>query len=464
MRFGGWIFSRKKQLVLFICGLCLHGSIAQAAFWATAYYPGYEQDSTMPASAIDYSAVTHIIHFSVVPNSDGTLNTADNDISTANSSDLISRAHSAGVKVLICVGGAGSETAFQGATSAANLSVFINSLTNFIATRGYDGLDIDWEPFSSSDGQLYTNLVIGLRTALNQFVAPKYLTVAAEAYPPYGDSATAEYLIYAAIQSKLDQINVMTYDLSGPYEGWVTWFNSPIFNGGYRFPSDGALVPSVDGAVTNFLANGVAANKLAIGIAFYGYVWTGGTGNTANSLTQPRQSWINAPTITAYGFSDIMTDYYQTNLYHWDTNAQAAYLSITNENATNDDFISYDDQRTCQAKVSYVRNNKLGGVMIWELGQDHQAGLPDPLLEAVKQAVAAPGQMGVQLVGNNLNLSFTGIALGFYNVQWTGNLFGGNWSTLALTNITGLGGQIQVTDPGAVTNQSARFYRVTTQP
>jgi hypothetical protein len=63
-----------------------------------------------------------------------------------------------------------------------------------------------------------------------------------------------------------------------------------------------------------------------------------------------------------------------------------------------------------------------------------------------------------------LNLSFTGIALGFYNVQWTSNLVGGNWSTLALTNISGLGGGIQVTDPGAVTNQPKRFYRVTTQP
>jgi chitinase len=395
---------------------------------------------------------------------DGTLNSSDNSITVANSADIVSRGHAAGIKVLLCVCGADSESDFQSAASAAQLPAFINNLTNFMAARGYDGLDIDWEPFPSSDAQLYTNLVIGLRSALNQFVQPKYLTVAAEAYPPYGDSATAEYLIYAAIQGKLDQINIMTYDLSGPYEGWVTWFNSPIFNGGYYFPSTDTLVPSVDGAVTNFLGNGVAASKLAVGIAFYGYVWTGGTGDTINSLTQPRQSWVNAPTITAYGYSDIMADYYQTNSYHWDTNAQAAYLSITNAIATNDDFISYDDQRTCQAKVSYVRNNKLGGVMIWELAQDHQAGSPDPLLEAVKQAVATPGQVSAQPVGNSLKLSFTGISLGSYDIQWTSNLAGGNWSTLTLTNITGLGGEIQVAAPGAVTNQPRRFYRVTTQP
>ena len=32
-------------------------------------------------------------------------------------------------------------------------------------------------------------------------------------------------------------------------------------------------------------------------------------------------------------------------------------------------FVSYDDEHTCQAKVSYARDLGLGGVMIWEIGQ-----------------------------------------------------------------------------------------------
>jgi hypothetical protein len=102
--------------------------------------------------------------------------------------------------------------------------------------------------------------------------------------------------------------------------------------------------------------------------------------------------------------------------------------------------------------------------MIWELGQDHQAGLPDPLLAAVKQAVATPGPIIAQSAGSNLNLTFTGIALGAYAVQWTSNLAGGSWNTLADTNVNGPGGGIQVTDTGALTNQSTRFYRVLTPP
>lgn len=418
----------------------------------------------MPASSVDFTALTHLIHFSVVPNSDGTLNTSDNDITTSNSVDILSRAHAAGVKVLICVGGSESESAFQAATSAANLPAFINNITNFMATRGYDGVDFDWEPFPSSDAQQYTNLVIELRTALNGFAQPKLLTAAVGAYPPYGDSATAEYLMFAALQDQFDQINIMTYDLSGPYEGWVTWFNSPIYDGGYRFPSSGGLVPSVDAAVTNFLKNGVASGRLGIGIAFYGYLWTGGSGTASYCNTGPRQSWTNAPTATAYRYTDIMSGYYQPNLYHWDTSAQSAYLGITNANPLMNVFISYDDQRTCQAKVSYARNHGLGGVMIWELAQDHTANVPDPLLQAVKQAVATPGLSNLQSSGFDMDLTFNSIALGSYRVQWCSDLTFGVWNTLLVTNVPGSGGPLQITDSGVATNQPARFYRIQTPP
>jgi len=455
---------RKQRAVSLVAGLCALASVARADLWSTGYYPGWEQ-SSMPASNIDFTALTHVIHFSLVPNANGTLNSSDNGISTGNSADIVSRAHAAGLKVLICVGGAGSENLFEGASTNANLPAFITNLTNFMAARGYDGIDIDWEPLHIADAQQYSNLVVGLRSALNGFSEHKLLTVAAGAYSSYPDPRTVEYPMFASLQSQFDQINIMTYDLSGPYGGWVTWFNSPIYDGGYRFPSTGGLVPSVNGAVNGFLGAGVAANKLGIGIAFYGDIWTGGKGPFPNSITQPRQSWnsSNVPTMTQISFVTIMANYYQANLYHWDTSAQAAYLGITNANPLNNMFISYDDQRTCQAKVSYARNHALGGVMIWELAQDHINGQPDPLLQAVKQSLASPGQITIQQTGQDVTLSFTGIALGAYRVQWTDNLAGGSWNTLAVTNISGPGVLLQIVDPNPF-NQPQRFYRVQTPP
>src|ERR1035438_10338746 len=105
----------------------------------------------MPASNIDFTTLTHVIHFSVGPNSNGTLDSSANSITAGNSADVVSRAHAAGKKVLICVGGSETESEFQGATSIANLPAFINNLTNFMASRGYDGVDIDWEPLPSAD-------------------------------------------------------------------------------------------------------------------------------------------------------------------------------------------------------------------------------------------------------------------------------------------------------------------------
>jgi chitinase len=405
--------------VLITVMLCLFPAILRADLWSTGYLPGWE-----PASNVDCTPLTHVIHFSVVPGTNGTLNASANGITTANSADLVSRTHAAGKQVLICVGGAGSETAFLGATSPATLPAFINNLTNFMATSGYDGVDIDWEPLTLADARQYTNLVNGLRFALNEFPRPKLLTAAVGAYSPYGDPPASEYTLFASLQNQFDQINIMTYDLSGPYAGWVTWYNSPLFDGGCRFPSTGGLLPSVNGAVSNFISNGMSPRKLGIGIPFYGYVWTG------TNIVQPRQSWINAPAVAQLGYDAIMTSYYQSNLYHWDTNVQAAYLSITNGDPARDVFISYDDQHACQAKVNYARNHGLGGVMVWELAQDHQGGQFDSLALALKQALRTPGLSSLQRKSDNMKLTF---------------------------NNSGMGSPLQIGDVGTATNQVNHF-------
>src|SRR6266850_748952 len=151
-----------RVTVLVAVGLGLIPSLARGDLWCTGYYPGWEQGA-MPASSIDFAALTHIIHFSLVPNSDGTLNTSDNGLTSANSSDIVSHAHAAGKKVLVCIGGAGSQAGFQGATSSANRGTFITNLVKLLAARSYDGIDIDWEPLDPSDANQFTNFVNGLR-------------------------------------------------------------------------------------------------------------------------------------------------------------------------------------------------------------------------------------------------------------------------------------------------------------
>src|SRR3954463_10375795 len=92
---------------------------ARAEIWRTGYFPGWEQDA-MPASALDFTAITHIIHFAATPMADGTLSTNANGLTLAKSTDVVSRTHTAGRKALICIGGGGSQAGFQGAASPAN--------------------------------------------------------------------------------------------------------------------------------------------------------------------------------------------------------------------------------------------------------------------------------------------------------------------------------------------------------
>ena len=277
------------------------------AYWVTGYYPQYESGN-MAVSAIDFATVTHVIHFCLEAQTNGTINSANNGLDPAACRTFVQTVHNAGRKALICVGGANSEPGFQGATTSNNLPAFVSALAAFMSANHYDGIDIDWEPLFATDIPQYTNFITALRAAVHGGL----LTVAAPAYPPYGDPPNAIFAMFASLQGTLDQINIMTYDLSGPYSGWITWFNSPIYNGGYTFPSTGGPLPGIEGAVDNYVDNGVApSNSLSVCL----FTVTFGP----ELINLARLGAI----ATSRGFSGlayrtVITSYYQSNAYHWD--------------------------------------------------------------------------------------------------------------------------------------------------
>lgn len=377
-------FTMRVKAYLVLSAILLFGSTAtraQKSIWVTAYYAGWMQGYLTPQN-IDYGAVTHIIHFALVPQADGTLNETGNSVTASSANALITPAHAAGKKVIISVGGWASEDAFVGATNSTNRPVFISNLVNLMKSRAYDGIDIDWEPLSTTNAAQYTAFITELRSALDG-ITPRPLLTAAVAWGPS---------IVAQVGTKFDQINIMTYDMSGAWPGWVTWHNSPVYDGGLHFPGLSKLVPSANALVDDFVSAGVPVAKLGIGIDFYGYVWSGGAGTPNGGATAPGQSWTTAPAVQAnVPFFTIMTTYYQSQYERWDTSAQASYLSIDNTGSANDKFVSYDNAKTCGRKIEYARAKGIGGVIIWELGggyrADQPAGQRDQLLQAVKQAL-----------------------------------------------------------------------------
>ena len=365
-------------------GLAPHAAkAADAPVWVTGYYMASSQDGPLTPDKIDYSAITHLVHFAIVPNADGTIaDTAASGlsaISPAQSADVIARAHTAGVKVLVCLGGANSGPALEAALGDGTREAFVRNLVQFVATRGYDGIDIDMEPILPADEPHFIAFVQELRAAMKAANPKWLLTIPASGEP--GDQPA----LCARLQSDFDQINIQTYDLSGAWDGWKTWYNGSLYGDGATRLTATRPFPGVDEKVGYYLAAGIPKAKLGIGIAFYGYIWSGANG--------PAQSIGGVKTETA-GYNEIMDRYFQPGAYHWDAVAHAPFLSLGGAADPGRKFVSYDDARLVREKVLYARTHGLGGVIIWQLAGGYRAGEPagrkDPLLTAIKAAAHAP--------------------------------------------------------------------------
>ena len=363
----------------------LHQSrVAQAAggpLWVSAYYPGWQQ-GYLPPTEIDFGAITHLMHFSLVPNNDGSIDSFTHSLSATNVTAAVAAAHGAGRQIVIVVGGAGTYDGFRGATSSANRAQFVANIVGFMNANGYDGIDIDWEPLGWGDATNYQALITELRAAIG---ANKLLTTALSVSTPAA--------VLTPVRDLFDQINLMTYDYSGVYDGWTTvWHNAALYNGGQTHPSTGGPLPAADVDVTALRNSGVASSKIGIGLDWYGYIWRGGDGTSAGGATAPGQQFTSAPTVEAnVPYSTIMSTYYSPAYRRWDVTAQAAYLSLDYVGSNSDVFISYDDEQSGAAKIAYARQQSLGGIIIWELGGGYRAELPagerDPLLQALKSSL-----------------------------------------------------------------------------
>jgi chitinase len=173
-------------------------------YWSIAFYPGWVQNR-IPASAIDYSPWTHIFHFGMYPGSRGEVLLADMQC-TAYPPDAVARAHAAGKKIVLVIGGESTGPAFTTATSSTYRATFVKNIVATMQRYGYDGVDVDWEE-GVIDAQLVA-LMQELRTTLNALGTAPLLTI--EVISGLVAPATA-----AKVSGLVDAVNVMSYWSSG---------------------------------------------------------------------------------------------------------------------------------------------------------------------------------------------------------------------------------------------------------
>lgn len=347
----------------------------QRPLWVTAYYACWSQGGgILSPSEIDFQAITHLIHFVVCPLADGSISTdvhADY-ITPEQSAAVVSAAHAAKRPVLLCVGGYAGGPGFHAALlDPAARATLENNLVSLVVDRGYDGLDVDFEPIAKADVPGFDTFVQDMRAKLTAAKPGLLMTAAAGQQPQE----------YAKVQDLFDQINLMTYDQAGRWIGPHTWHNSSLYDNGQTVLRPGTPYPSVQARLNKFLDAGVRPAKLSIGTAFYGFVWKGATGPAQDVVDNKAKD---------IPYRTLMEKYYTADRYKWDDQAHAPYLAIDSDDASERLFISYDDERLEAEKVQFARDKGLGGIMIWELGQEYRRNLPvgnrNPLLTSIARA------------------------------------------------------------------------------
>ena len=176
---------------------------------------------------------------------------------------------------------------------------------------GFDGVDLDWEPVETADQAPLKALAVALKAAKPGLLLSVPVNFVNANFP--GEEARPSF---AALAQTVDRLNIMSYGMAGVYEGWKSWHSSALTGEGDSTPS------SVDSSVKAYLAAGIPASKLGVGIGFYGLCYQGVLG--------PNQSAAGMKIAADDGqmsYANIMGGYFTPAAKKWDAAAKVPYLS-----------------------------------------------------------------------------------------------------------------------------------------
>lgn len=303
------------------------------------------------------------------------------------------------VNVLISIGGWTLSDKFSDvALTAQSRERFAASAITFMTTYGFDGIDLDWEypvggglpgnTYRPEDTANYTLLVQEIRRQLDLLEATdgvdeRYLLTIAG---PAGYDKIQNYDL-DGMAPHLDWFQVMTYDLHGSWEA-KTGHQAGL----YANPNSDQSLYNVDAAINLYLQQ-VDPSKIVLGSPMYGRSWQGvpdgGTGGLNQIGTGAGVGTYEPGVIDYWHIVDLTKQ--QPDMYHvyWDDVAKAPYVYSTINGGT---FITYEDPRSLQYKLDYIKELGLGGVMFWELDSDvRDVDDPDSLLGLAARELLGEG-------------------------------------------------------------------------
>ncbi|MEG2374528.1 MAG: glycoside hydrolase family 18 protein [Niameybacter sp.] len=278
------------------------------------------------------------------------------------------------IKFVLSIGGWGAGGFSEAAYTEEGRKRFAKTGIDIVLEYGLDGLDLDWEYPSYTvagiggcleDKQNFTLLLKQIREDLNKVNTNYMLTIAAGGGAYYLKGVEMDKVI-----EQLDYVQLMTYDLRGGFQT-LTGHHTNLYA-----PHLDLFAASTEEAVRDFMAAGVPADKIVIGIAFYSRMWKG-VPDVDNGYLQM------AETVGTYGpsYGELVEGYINKNGFvrHWDDVCKAPYLF------NGDTFISYDDEESIAHKMKYMNEQGLFGAMYWEYGTDETRTLTGHMRQEIEK-------------------------------------------------------------------------------
>ncbi|KAI9822110.1 MAG: Endochitinase B1 [Thelocarpon impressellum] len=308
---------------------------------------------------------------------------------------LLKRKHRK-LKVLLSIGGWNYSSNFaQPASTESGRAKFAETSVKLLADLGLDGLDVDWEyPKDDAQATNYVQLLQAVRSALDRYAAqvegnPHFLlTIASPAGP-----SKYSILHLREMDAYLDFWNLMAYDYAG------SWDASSAHQANlYTSVSNPASTPfSTDGAVRAYIAAGVPASKIVVGMPLYGraFASTSGPGQPFSGTGPPPGEGTGSWEQGTWDYKALPLAGSQEN---YDTEAGATYSLDPAQRL----LVSYDTPALAADKARYIVERGLGGGMWWESSGDKPAGDPRSLISTVVKGFGG-AQTGLEQSPNVLS-------------------------------------------------------------
>jgi chitinase len=192
---------RHLYLPAAVLALCSLSAAARAPFPVIGYWANWNGG----IDRIQYPHLTHINYSFGRTNAGGTITGVDE----TQIRDLVARAHAAGTKVGLAIGGWGTHQDFISMTaSPASIDNFIKNAVALCEKHQLDGIDMDWEYPTASTADVFASLMKSLGEALH--AKGKYLSTAV-----ISDGDGTGKHIHSAVFGYVDYLNIMAYDGGG---------------------------------------------------------------------------------------------------------------------------------------------------------------------------------------------------------------------------------------------------------